>query len=780
MGRSLYKVEFKSGKKTETRFVENRVMVIGRSEDADFMLPHQGVSRKHIVITHEHDQIFIEDQGTSNGTKIGSMSIKAHSPTLYRAGEPIQLGTCPDEIRVSLFQSEMDANEIAQNIFLKAQNKSEHLLQTAENEVQKLKAAATSEIDEMIKKTEAELSKRENALEVMLHEEKEQKTKDLTKQLSQHRAEALEKIESEVEVFKKESLQKLERQLREYFENQKSSQQLALEQEVALEKARHVKELSEQRSQLQEQMQVERLKAQQGSESELNSWIESQKAQYQLELSLSRQEIKNQIEISLKSAKSESENLLTQARSQIENETLESESRLEEAKKKLHSVQSEINSLQPQLVVLKSDHSDLKLKVETLNLTHQDLMASTERLQRLSHELENSMRSYESQTKEYKEMILNLSEEKQTLSENTLELTKTQFELNSSLSTIRQELKEAQQLHLKAKESALQEHSEAKIRLEEERNKDHQKARLDLAKEIYELRTEIRSKLKAKEDDQLQKVEQLWSEKIRRAEVDYQAKCDTLEAQVSQVLSQRTDQWISHLRASLPDLMNSSSPDLEWLKVKKFFEDQVQQQLLTTPQKLSSKSVKARWLSAAFAMLVVVIVAFQFIPETFWPQRQMASIKPQFVMYTPVTTPELKESYTKNLIYTTNYFDVVTSDEFQSEWIKSANRFFIKDLGLSDNSIIEFIAKEKALIEGLQEKRLQLSESRLQTQLPEMVKFEEDYSTQLMVILEGERRYKKFQDFSRKFYDSYVQGRPEVGQEQSVPDSINETGEKIN
>jgi len=79
--------EFPIGKET---------MTIGRNADNDIQLDDAAVSGKHARITVEaneyldgHDDVYIEDMGSTNGTQINGLSIQKH---LLKNGDLLQIG----------------------------------------------------------------------------------------------------------------------------------------------------------------------------------------------------------------------------------------------------------------------------------------------------------------------------------------------------------------------------------------------------------------------------------------------------------------------------------------------------------------------------------------------------------------------------------------------------------------------------------------------------------------------------------------------------------------
>ncbi len=80
-----------SGGGSVTEISANRV-IVGRGEEADVVIPHDNVSRKHALIWRADGKAWIQDLGSSNGTtvdgtRIGAMPMPlAHGSMLALAG----------------------------------------------------------------------------------------------------------------------------------------------------------------------------------------------------------------------------------------------------------------------------------------------------------------------------------------------------------------------------------------------------------------------------------------------------------------------------------------------------------------------------------------------------------------------------------------------------------------------------------------------------------------------------------------------------------------------
>jgi pSer/pThr/pTyr-binding forkhead associated (FHA) protein len=70
------KIKVFSEYKTYTHTPEGPVVVIGRSDDIDFPIPNQQLSRKHCEIHFQNEKIYIQDLGSKNGVIVDGLKIE--------------------------------------------------------------------------------------------------------------------------------------------------------------------------------------------------------------------------------------------------------------------------------------------------------------------------------------------------------------------------------------------------------------------------------------------------------------------------------------------------------------------------------------------------------------------------------------------------------------------------------------------------------------------------------------------------------------------------------
>jgi pSer/pThr/pTyr-binding forkhead associated (FHA) protein len=75
-------------------------IVLGRGDGCDLRLPDLSVSHRHASVRQRGSEYIVVDEGSSNGTFIGSVRLHPQSPRVVRNGEMIRLGRVWVEVRI--------------------------------------------------------------------------------------------------------------------------------------------------------------------------------------------------------------------------------------------------------------------------------------------------------------------------------------------------------------------------------------------------------------------------------------------------------------------------------------------------------------------------------------------------------------------------------------------------------------------------------------------------------------------------------------------------------
>src|SRR5690349_25133443 len=99
------------GKEAGREFVfEQESVLIGRTSDCDVILYDPGVSRKHARIFSQGEAHFVEDMGSSNGTKVNGSVVKKKQ---LADGDNITLGPVVFNFSAKIVPEELPAPKAA-------------------------------------------------------------------------------------------------------------------------------------------------------------------------------------------------------------------------------------------------------------------------------------------------------------------------------------------------------------------------------------------------------------------------------------------------------------------------------------------------------------------------------------------------------------------------------------------------------------------------------------------------------------------------------------------
>jgi LPXTG-motif cell wall-anchored protein len=73
-------------------------MVVGRGEDCDIRIVHKEISRHHLKISRQADQVLVMDLGSTNGTKLDGNRLQANIQYPFQPGQDLRLGNVGMEL----------------------------------------------------------------------------------------------------------------------------------------------------------------------------------------------------------------------------------------------------------------------------------------------------------------------------------------------------------------------------------------------------------------------------------------------------------------------------------------------------------------------------------------------------------------------------------------------------------------------------------------------------------------------------------------------------------
>ena len=133
--------------------------------------------------------------------------------------------------------------------------------------------------------------------------------------------------------------------------------------------------------------------------------------------------------------------------------------------------------------------------------------------------------------------------------------------------------------------------------------------------------------------------------------------------------------------------------------------------------------------------------------------------------FSPATTPDYKETYVQNIIYTTDFEKNMEDENFQNEWMLKVHDYLVKDLELSEDVAISFISSESSLIKELAVARKDLHPQFLDQGLAKLSDLEKFHLGWLSEKISNADKLQRFSTFRKEQYDQFYKSKYDVGRD---------------
>ena len=125
--------------------------------------------------------------------------------------------------------------------------------------------------------------------------------------------------------------------------------------------------------------------------------------------------------------------------------------------------------------------------------------------------------------------------------------------------------------------------------------------------------------------------------------------------------------------------------------------------------------------------------------------------------YNPEQSLGYKATYTDNVLYTTDFQNVMDNEEFQNDWILKVHDFMITDLELSEDVAINYISAEGSLLKELYVIRKDLHPQFLEIGLKKMTDLEQLHLGWLKEKITDPEKMENFSNFRKEYYEKFYQ-----------------------
>lgn len=133
--------------------------------------------------------------------------------------------------------------------------------------------------------------------------------------------------------------------------------------------------------------------------------------------------------------------------------------------------------------------------------------------------------------------------------------------------------------------------------------------------------------------------------------------------------------------------------------------------------------------------------------------------------FRPETTVGYKDTFTDNVLYTTDYMAVMESEPFQNQWILELHDFIVKELELSEDVAINYISSEGALIKELETIKKDIHPQFKDQGIKKLQDLEKSMMAWIPEKVSDPEKLQKFSNFRKDFFNKYYQEKFLPGRE---------------
>ena len=134
------------------KVVDGTAFSVGRAPDCVLSIPDVGISRLHLLVTIKRGEIYVTDQGSSNGTFINGERIEAKRLIHLKPSDEVKLGKSEVVIQLGCIEKHFKTDYIAESL-LPVQEKDNlmGLIKASHHKAQEIVGMAQSQADQLVK-----------------------------------------------------------------------------------------------------------------------------------------------------------------------------------------------------------------------------------------------------------------------------------------------------------------------------------------------------------------------------------------------------------------------------------------------------------------------------------------------------------------------------------------------------------------------------------------------------------------------------------------------------
>jgi hypothetical protein len=699
-------VRIKSVEGQRAHLIEKSTFSVGRAQEADLPYLTPSVSRLHLSIELREDGVWVVDPKSANGTFLNGNLLEKGKSYRVDPQDILKLGTAAEEFQLLSIPKpfELLGSEEQKGTFLGSMEELvkqvEKKLETQYKErVEKQIRMAQIEAEEVLSQArkEAEVLKTQGLLEL---QNRKQQLESEIGQLEQEAKMAAARERLSVRKVADQMIAEAQKRIQKDYDE--SSEQMEARLRDMQNKCSAMFEQAEEKSQavlVDAQAEASRVRHEATEEARAIQ----QESRRKRDESLSTLQAQYQ-----KDVHDKREEILNQSRKEA---ALERQTLLNEFMQQTEALRTEIqlqearrSELSTSVVRLTGEHEKTTTELRDMQLRSRDAQQLLTAVEELEKRREQAEREYKHFAKTRDEGLSKLESEMKQLREQKVV-----------------EIEESKKIHLN------------------EINKDRLRAIDDIKKEIDAREEDYRKTRKLRAMELTQKLQervvprfQAWSQNPGNAGSEFKT---AIETAVNECLLNE-----SSIQASVTVQENAATVSYE------------------------KRSKKVMTYASVAALIFIVIGSFYHTELMSYMQagnkdnyasRMIEQRRIQSIYVAP-QTDEFQKTYTDNVLSLRGYFEIKTDPDYIEKWTLKLNDLkYLNKLGLSEENVVLFVAKETNLVQQLGVLKSSIDAVYKDVGLKNMRNAEEDAMKEFIPILKGEDKYKLIRQTEKEFLEEY-------------------------
>lgn len=800
----------KTSEGSTQKVVDGTAFSVGRAPDCVLSIPDVGISRIHILVTIKRGEIYISDQGSSNGTFINGEKIESKRLIHIKPSDEIKLGKSDVILQFGCLEKHFKTDYIAESLLpIDEKNHLQSLIKASQHKAQEIVSMAQTQAEQLNRLTAEKARNTENQTLLMQEEilskanvesqqiisDTKRKTAQMIFDAEEAARQATESIRLDAENKRHEAdsyyqskikeaqahgdeildkhtqmgLQMIEELRRKTIEKAEVEAKEKLsslfksldEKSIELEKIKNdcqnfenehkeklQKELVKIRSDYMEQFESDKNSALQAHENHL-ILLESEFQKKKKDHETFEQE-------QLKDIKIRAQELQNKLQEDYQKNKLEISQSLENQKKQLEneveSQRSDLNRLHAEIKEYNEQYLIVKSKVENLN---QAVSSLQETESRVIQEVSNKRQEFEAISQQHVEVLKSLQEQKDKHQEISKAIANSKAQFEEEFLSHRKELDaEMQRVRFESKKRTSEYEELERIKLEEYKNKisaekKQIESNFERLKSDYELKT--------KEAIELEK------KKLEDAKQQFLSLMNNQRAVVINELSKalvkiekRADQHYSS------DLISHA--------VTQVFDSNVAEFSLTANTQGSlenQRKIKVQWLSYGFGAAISLGFVFMLFIQPLINRnikgteenliaQEKSKARPKFQ---PAQDLEYRTNYVDATLYTSKFAEIYLDETLHDKWFKYITDYMFQTWRVPEEKTIEVSAIAKSLVESIRTRAADLDAEFADKGIEKLKEAEVEAIKRMADALGTQVKFEAYKRKEREFFEPYVQNQ---------------------